>query len=82
MSADSVRWEKAEFDYDDGRPVYELEFSANGVEYDCDVHAETGKILDYDAERDDDRYDDDDDDDDDDRYDDDDDDDDDDDWDD
>ncbi len=65
VSAASVRWEKAEFDYDDGRPVYELEFSANGVEYDCDVHAETGKILDYDAERDDDRYDDDDDDDDD-----------------
>ena len=59
MSASSVRWEKAEFDYDDGRPVYELEFSANGVEYDCDVHAETGKVLDYDAERDDDRYDDD-----------------------
>ena len=64
VSAASVRWEKAEFDYDDGRPVYELEFSANGVEYDCDVHAETGKVLDYDAERDDDRYDDDDDDDD------------------
>ena len=53
VSAASVRWEKAEFDYDDGRPVYELEFSANGVEYDCDVHAETGKVLDYDAERDD-----------------------------
>lgn len=65
VSAASVRWEKAEFDYDDGRPVYELEFSANGVEYDCDVHALTGKVLDYDAERDDDRYDDDDDDDDD-----------------
>ena len=65
VAASSVRWEKAEFDYDDGRPVYELEFSANGVEYDCDVHAETGKVLDYDAERDDDRYDDDDDDDDD-----------------
>ena len=51
VSAASVRWEKAEFDYDDGRPVYELEFSANGVEYDCDVHAVSGKVLDYDAER-------------------------------
>ncbi len=58
VSASSVRWEKAEFDYDDGRPVYELEFSANGTEYDCDVHAVTGKVLDYDAERDDDRDDD------------------------
>ena len=55
VSAASVRWEKAEFDYDDGRPVYELEFSANGVEYDCDVHAVTGKVVKFESEKDDDR---------------------------
>ena len=51
VAASSVRWEKAEFDYDDGRPVYELEFRTGSAEYDCDVHAVSGKVLDYDAER-------------------------------
>lgn len=53
LSSDAVRWESAELDRDDGAPVYELEFSAAGFEYSCDVHAESGKILDYEAERDD-----------------------------
>ena len=53
VSAADVRWENAELDRDDGIPVYELEFSANGVEYDCDVHAETGKIVKFESERDD-----------------------------
>jgi len=57
VSAADVRWEKAELDRDDGVPVYELEFSANGTEYDCDVHAETGKVVKFEADRDDDRYD-------------------------
>ena len=53
VSASSVRWEKARLDYDDGRAVYELEFRSGSTEYDCEVHAVSGKILDYDAERDD-----------------------------
>lgn len=52
VSASSVRWEKARLDYDDGRAVYELEFRSGSTEYDCEVHAVSGKILDYDAERD------------------------------
>ena len=52
-SAADVRWESAELDRGDGPPAYELEFSAGGMEYSCDVHAKTGAILDYEAERDD-----------------------------
>lgn len=53
VSAGNVRWESAELDRGDGPPAYELEFSAGGMEYSCDVHAKTGAILDYEAERDD-----------------------------
>ncbi|MBR3381570.1 MAG: PepSY domain-containing protein [Clostridia bacterium] len=35
---------------EDGRPVYEVEFKANGVEYDYDIDAETGAVLDHDSE--------------------------------
>ena len=51
VSSADVRWEDREFDLDDGVPIYELEFTAGGYEYSCDVHAVTGKVLDYDAER-------------------------------
>ena len=39
-------------DYDDGRAIYEVEFYANGTEYDYDIDKSTGKILnsDYDIE--------------------------------
>ena len=36
---------KAEFDYDDGRPEYDVEFNHNGWEYEYEIHAESGKIL-------------------------------------
>ncbi len=35
-------------DYDDGRKVYEIEFYTNKGEYDYEIDAETGKILDFD----------------------------------
>ena len=41
-----------EYELDDG--VYELEFTANGIEYDYEVDARTGKILEADFERNDD----------------------------
>ena len=44
---------KAEFDYDDGRPEYEVEFRKDGFEYDYEIHAETGKILHKDKDWDD-----------------------------
>lgn len=36
---------KAESDWEHGVVVYELEFRANGIEYDYQVHAETGHIV-------------------------------------
>ena len=48
-----VHWEERAFDLDDGSPVYELEFQANGYEYSVDIHAVTGAVLAYDVDRDD-----------------------------
>ena len=53
FSAGQVKGLRAEFDRDDGKPVYEIEFRADGYEYDYEIHAESGRILDYDRERDD-----------------------------
>ncbi|WP_144558900.1 PepSY domain-containing protein [Shouchella miscanthi] len=36
---------ESERDYDDGIPLYELEVMVDNVEYDIDLHAETGDIL-------------------------------------
>ena len=48
-----------EYELDDG--VYQLEFFANGREYEFEIHGTTGKILEAESEReDDDRWDDDD----------------------
>lgn len=43
-SADAV-FEDKEFDFENHAAVFELEFTANGNEYDYDVDAVTGKIL-------------------------------------
>ena len=42
-----------ELDYDDGRLVYEVDFSDGKFDYDCNVDAKSGKILNYDKEIDD-----------------------------
>lgn len=45
VNAANAVFDDKEFDLDDGTPVYELEFAANGREYEYDIHAETGSIL-------------------------------------
>lgn len=50
--ADGVRFEKAKQDYDDGVPVYEIEFSAGGMEYEYEIDAQTGAIRDYEWDND------------------------------
>lgn len=53
LTADQVKGLKIEFDYDDGRPEYEVDFRFDGYEYDYEIHAQTGKILSSDKDRDD-----------------------------
>ena len=43
-AADAV-FDDKEFDHDDGTPIFELEFTANGNEYEYDIHAVTGKVV-------------------------------------
>ena len=46
MSMQRTRvFDDKEFDHDDGTPIFELEFMANGNEYEYDIHAVTGKVV-------------------------------------
>ena len=45
LSASEVSMGEVDFDYEDGRMVYELEFYAGGREYEYDVDASTGAIV-------------------------------------
>lgn len=54
VSASQASYVEVEFDYDDGRAEYNVEFYADGYEYGVDVDATTGNVLDFDKERDDD----------------------------
>ena len=42
VSADSALWDDRDFDLENGKSVFELEFSANGVEYEYDIDATEG----------------------------------------
>ena len=53
LSKDQVSRLKAEFDVDDGVPQYDVEFKYDGWEYEYEIHAESGKILKWDKDRDD-----------------------------
>ena len=53
VTADKVYGLKVERDRDDGVVTYDVEFKADGVEYEYEIHAVSGKILEYDSERDD-----------------------------
>lgn len=45
VSADAATFSDVEFDLDNGTMVYELEFCANGTEYEYDIDAKTGAVL-------------------------------------
>ena len=53
LTANQVMGLETEYDVDDGVPEYSVEFYADGWEYDYEIHAETGKILEWDKDRDD-----------------------------
>lgn len=47
----SASFTNAYLDYDDGIRVYDIEFTSGNKEYDYEIDAHTGNILDYDVER-------------------------------
>lgn len=51
LTADQVTVSKVDFDVEDGRMVYEVEFWADNVEYEYDVDATTGEIVKHHTER-------------------------------
>ena len=53
LSSASVRWGKVKPDYEDGRLIYEGEFYYNNLEYEFEIDAATGGIVDWDVEEDD-----------------------------
>ena len=52
VSASSVSFSKAKLDDDDGRGVYEIEFYVGNTEYDYEIDAHSGGIIEYDKDRD------------------------------
>ncbi len=53
LAENQVTGLRAELDLEDGKAVYEVEFTADGWEYSYEIHGETGKILSWDKELDD-----------------------------
>lgn len=50
LSLSNVAFVKAKLENDDGRSAYEIEFYADGIEYEYSIDAASGKILEYDSE--------------------------------
>lgn len=50
FTADQVTGLRCHKDFDDGRTEFEIEFFADGVEYDYTIDAKNGTILDFDTE--------------------------------
>lgn len=52
LASNQVTFTKAELDYDDGVAVYEIEFRYGSVEYEYEIDAVSGGVLEYDQDRD------------------------------
>lgn len=51
VSKENAKFDDKELDEDDGNYIYELEFYADGYEYEYDVHAVTGEIVESERDR-------------------------------
>ncbi len=51
VSASDATFVEAEYDYDDGKMVYEVEFHVKGTEYDYEIDAQTGAVVKYKSEQ-------------------------------
>ncbi len=49
----NARFHKVHLDTDDGRKEYDIEFRAGHMEYEYEIDAQSGRILDFDKDRDD-----------------------------
>ena len=50
LSTDQVTFLKAEFDYDDGRMIYEVEFHSGSKKYEYEIDASNGQVVKYETE--------------------------------
>lgn len=50
VAAEDATFTKQEADFDDGRRRYDIEFVCDGTEYEAEIDAETGKILEWKTE--------------------------------
>ena len=50
ISADGVKFDRVELDRDDGVWQYEVDFRHGNMEYDVDINAETGEVLEFEKE--------------------------------
>lgn len=51
LPAEQVDRLHTEYDIDDGRPRYEVQFDYDGWEYDYEIDAATGEIISYDRDK-------------------------------
>lgn len=51
VPASQATFLEAEYDYDDGRMVYEVEFHVNGTEYEYEIDAQTGDVVKHKTEQ-------------------------------
>ncbi len=51
FSAENVRIKKSKMDEDDGRMIYEIEFVADGMEYEYDIDVQTCTIIEKNVEK-------------------------------
>lgn len=50
FTADQVQRLRTEYEIDDRIPQYDVEFYVNNVEYEFEIHAETGEIISFDKD--------------------------------
>ena len=50
LSADEVVFTKTKSDYDDGILIYELEFVSGSTEYEAEINAADGTVIDWDTD--------------------------------
>ena len=53
LTESQTTWIRVEKDADDGRVEYEVEFKADGMEYEYTIDAATGAVLEHEKDRDD-----------------------------